>query len=77
MGLMEPGCNLEDFGRPVQPAATNRLRCRVNIVSERYLVSNSFRCDGVRVWPMRGVLFVKINAYFANLVLIVLVFVVF
>jgi hypothetical protein len=38
MGLMEPGCNLEDFGRPVQPAATNRLRCRVNVVSERYLV---------------------------------------
>ena len=35
---MEPGCNLEDFGRPVQPAATNRLRCRVNVVSERYLV---------------------------------------
>ena len=28
MGLMEPGCKLEDFGRPVQPAATNRLRCR-------------------------------------------------
>ena len=38
MGLMEPGCNLEDFGRLVQPAATNRLRCRVNVVSERYLV---------------------------------------
>ena len=28
MGLMEPGCTLEDFGRPVQPAAPNRLRCR-------------------------------------------------
>ena len=27
---MEPGCKLEDFGRLVQPAATNRLRCRVN-----------------------------------------------
>jgi hypothetical protein len=29
MGLMEPGCKLEDFGRPAQPAVTNRLRCRV------------------------------------------------
>ena len=38
MGLMEPGCKLEDFGRLAQPAATNRLRCRVNVVSERYLV---------------------------------------
>jgi hypothetical protein len=28
MGLMEPGCKLEDFGRPAQPAVTNRLRCR-------------------------------------------------
>ena len=28
MGLMEPGCKLEDFGRPAQPAAPNRLRCR-------------------------------------------------
>jgi hypothetical protein len=37
MGLMEPGCKLEDFGRLAQPAATNRLRCRVNVVSERYL----------------------------------------
>ena len=37
MGLMEPGCKSEDFGRLVQPAATNRLRCRVNVVSERYL----------------------------------------
>lgn len=36
MGLMEPGCKLEDFGRLAQPAATNRLRCRVNVVSERY-----------------------------------------
>ena len=36
MGLMEPGCKLEDFGRLAQPAATNRLRCRVNLVSERY-----------------------------------------
>ena len=34
---MEPGCKLEDFGRLVQPAATNRLRCRANVVSERYL----------------------------------------
>ena len=38
MGLIEPGCKSEDFGRLVQPAATNRLRCRVNGVSERYLV---------------------------------------
>jgi hypothetical protein len=30
MGLMEPGCTLEDFGRPAQPAAPNRLRCRAN-----------------------------------------------
>ena len=28
MGLMELGCKLEDFGRPAQPAASNRLRCR-------------------------------------------------
>ena len=41
MGLMEPGCKLEDFGRLAQPAATNRLRCRVNVVSERYLVGNA------------------------------------
>jgi hypothetical protein len=26
--LMEPGCKLEDFGRPAQPAVPNRLRCR-------------------------------------------------
>ena len=40
MGLMEPGCKLEDFGRLAQPAATNRLRCRVLwVVFERYLVS--------------------------------------
>jgi len=31
MSLMEPGCTLEDFGRLAQPAATNRLRCRVNV----------------------------------------------
>ena len=24
---MEPGCKLEDFGRPVQPAVSNRSRC--------------------------------------------------
>ena len=28
MGLMESGCKPEDFGRPVQPAASNRPRCR-------------------------------------------------
>ena len=28
MGLMEPGCKLEGFGRPAQPAVSNRLRCR-------------------------------------------------
>ena len=42
MGLMEPGCKLEDFGRLAQPAATNRLRCRVNVVSERYLVRDAY-----------------------------------
>lgn len=42
MGLMEPGCKLEDFGRLAQPAATNRLRCRVNVVSERYLREHYF-----------------------------------
>ena len=41
---MEPGCKLEDFGRLAQPAATNRLRCRVNVVSERYLVEMLFLC---------------------------------
>jgi hypothetical protein len=41
---MEPGCKLEDFGRLAQPAATNRLRCRVNVVSERYLVETCFWC---------------------------------
>ncbi len=48
MGLMEPGCKLEDFGRLAQPAATNRLRCRVNVVSERYLDEThivSKRCE--------------------------------
>ena len=28
MGLMEPGCTRQDFGRDVQPAAPNRPRCR-------------------------------------------------
>lgn len=48
MGLIEPGCKLEDFGRLAQPAATNRLRCRVNVVSERYLDETqhvSKRCE--------------------------------
>ena len=40
MGLMELGCTLEDFGRPAQPAASNRLRCRAQVVSERYLREN-------------------------------------
>jgi hypothetical protein len=40
---MEPGCKLEDFGRLAQPAASNRLRCRVNGVSERYLDETLFR----------------------------------
>lgn len=48
MGLMEPGCNLEDFGRLVQPAATNRLRCRVNVVSERYLTETHIAQNGVK-----------------------------
>jgi len=26
--LMEPGCKSEGFGRPAQPAAPNRSRCR-------------------------------------------------
>jgi hypothetical protein len=47
MGLIEPGCKLEDFGRLAQPAATNRLRCRVNVVSERYLVETHVT-DGVK-----------------------------
>ena len=38
MGLMEPGCKLEDFDRLAQPAATNHLRCRALwVVFERYL----------------------------------------
>ncbi len=48
MGLIEPGCKSEDFGRLVQPAVTNRLRCRVNGVSERYLDEThivSIRCE--------------------------------
>ena len=45
MGLMEPGCTLEDFGRPAQPAAPNRLRCRAQVVSERYLRENLY-CVG-------------------------------
>ena len=47
MGLMEPGCKLEDFGRLAQPAATNRLRCRVNVVSERYLAETSLSAKRV------------------------------
>ena len=47
MGLMEPGCKSEDFGRLVQPAATNRLRCRVNVVSERYLIETHIASNGV------------------------------
>lgn len=45
MGLMELGCKLEDFGRLAQPAATNRLRCRVNVVSERYLVETHIQIE--------------------------------
>ena len=52
MGLMEPGCKLEDFGRPAQPAAPNRLRCRAQVVSERYL-RETLRKVRV-VWPVHG-----------------------
>ena len=44
MGLMEPGCKLEAFGRLAQPAASNRLRCQVLVVSERYLVEAFWVC---------------------------------
>ena len=44
MGLMELGCKLEAFGRLAQPAASNRLRCWVLVVSERYLVRLSRVC---------------------------------
>ena len=54
MGLMEPGCKLEDFGRLAQPAATNRLRCRVNVVSERYLDETHIVSHGVGVEDMFG-----------------------
>ena len=53
MGLMELGCTLEDFGRPAQPAASNRLRCRAQVVSERYLRENlrdSCVCFVAYVW---------------------------
>jgi hypothetical protein len=47
MGLMEPGCKLEDFGRPAQPAVSNRLRCRAKkAVSERY---STVKLDYVQV----------------------------
>jgi hypothetical protein len=59
---MEPGCKLEDFGRLAQPAATNRLRCRVNVVSERYLVETHFSvwCN-VKVWSMHGIIVMLLN----------------
>ena len=52
MGLMELGCKLEDFGRPAQPAAPNRLRCRVGGVWA--IFGEPFRCVVVFscVWLM-------------------------
>ena len=41
MGLMEPGCKSEDFGRPIKPAVSNRSRCWVF-----WLVFGRF-CSGV------------------------------
>ena len=47
MGLMELGCKLEAFGRLAQPAASNRLRCRAQVVSERYLREAFRMCEFV------------------------------
>ena len=54
MGLMELGCKLEDFGRPAQPAASNRLRCRAQVVSERYLRETFTVCVSVKLLLVRG-----------------------
>ena len=35
MGLMEPGCTHQDFGRGAQPAAPNRPRCRAEFRVKR------------------------------------------
>ena len=35
MGLMEPGCTHQDFGRDAQPAAPNRPRCRAEFRAKR------------------------------------------
>src|SRR4030042_3114584 len=58
MGLMEPGCKLEDFGRPAQPAVPNRLRCRAQVVSERYLVQPCVKC--ACCLPVHGVSYVAV-----------------
>jgi hypothetical protein len=50
MGLMEPRCKLEGFGRPAQLAVPNRLRCRALVaVSGRYLGENLLRNYGALV----------------------------
>ena len=63
MGLMEPGCKLEGFGRPAQPAAPNRLRCRAQVVSERYLVNRTkVRVKGLCVANHFVILVSKLDA---------------
>ena len=54
MGLMELGCKLEAFGRLAQPAASNRLRCRAQVVSERYLRETFTVYLVCVVLPVRG-----------------------
>ena len=68
MGLMEPGCTLEDFGRPAQPAAPNRLRCRAQVVSERYLRETLRKKCVARIWPVHGELLV--SWFFRNVVIL-------
>ena len=44
MGLMEPGCKPEGFGRPVQPAASNRPRCRAKKQCLDDICVNFYKC---------------------------------
>ena len=62
MGLMELGCKLEDFARPAQPAASNRLRCRAQVVSERYLRETFARSAFACCLPVHG----KLSKIFGN-----------
>ena len=50
MGLMEPGCTHQDFGRDAQPAAPNRPRCRAEFRAKRL---DDILRDAQKKWDSR------------------------